>query len=146
MNKCHCTYPFSQFLEVYQKSLLRLVSVCSIIQLCPVLCEPMDSSVHGIFQARILEWVAISSSWGSSQPRDQTHVSWVSCLVGSFFTAESLNQIKVRIMSVCPLSVKRTVVTCYGGVLQVCLLQRFLPFLLLSSFSLFRHYSEIVES
>ena len=47
---------------------------------CPTLCDPMDwsplgSSVHGILQARILEWVAISSSRGSSRPRDRTHIS-----------------------------------------------------------------------
>ena len=41
------------------------------------------SSVHGILQASILEWVAISYSTGSSQPRDQTQVS---CIVGRFFT------------------------------------------------------------
>ena len=39
-----------------------------------------DSSVHGILQARILEWVAVPSSRGSSQPRDQTHTSYVSCI------------------------------------------------------------------
>ena len=48
------------------------------------LCKPMDCSppfsVHGIFQARILEWVNISSSWGSSKPRDWTCVSCVSCI------------------------------------------------------------------
>ena len=49
-------------------------------QSCPTLCEPMDcsppgSSVHGIFQARILELVAMSYSRGSSRPRDQTHIS-----------------------------------------------------------------------
>ena len=49
------------------------------LQLCLNLCKPMDhsppdSSVHGILQARILVWVAISSSRGSSQPRDQTHI------------------------------------------------------------------------
>ena len=38
------------------------------------------SSVHGILQARILEWVAISSSTGSSKPKDQTCISWVSCI------------------------------------------------------------------
>ena len=43
------------------------------------------SAVHGIIQVRMLEWVAISSSRGSSQPRDQTHVS---CITGGFFTAE----------------------------------------------------------
>ena len=48
-------------------------------------CSPPGSSVHGILQARILEWVAISSSRGSSRPRAQT---WVSVLAGGFFTAE----------------------------------------------------------
>ena len=43
----------------------------------PVDCSPPDSSVHGISQARILEWVAISFSRGSSQPRCQTHISCV---------------------------------------------------------------------
>ena len=51
-----------------------------VTQLCPTLCNPRDfslpgSSVHGIFQAKILEWVAISFSRGSSQPRDRTQVS-----------------------------------------------------------------------
>ena len=60
-------------------------------QSCPTLCDPTDcsppgSSVHGVFQARILGWVAISSSRGSSQLRDQTHVSCVSCIGGRFFT------------------------------------------------------------
>ena len=49
---------------------------------CPTLCDPMDfsppdSSVHGILQARTLEWVAISVSRGSSQPRDPTQVSCI---------------------------------------------------------------------
>ena len=57
--------------------------VCVCAQLCPVLCSsidcsPLGSSAHGIFQARILELVAISFSRGSSQLRDQTHVSCVS--------------------------------------------------------------------
>ena len=51
------------------------VCVCSVIQSGPTLCDSMDYSlpgsyVHGIFQARMLEWVAISSSRGSSHPRD----------------------------------------------------------------------------
>ena len=50
------------------------------LQLCPTLCDPMDYSppgsyVHGILQARMLEWVAMTSSRGSSQPRDRTHIS-----------------------------------------------------------------------
>ena len=53
-----------------------------LLQLCPTLCDPMDyslpgSSVHGILQARILEWVAMLSSRGSSQPRDRTHISYI---------------------------------------------------------------------
>ena len=57
-------------------------------KLCPILCDAMDcslpgSSVHGIFQARILEWFAIYFSRWSSPPRDQTWVSWVA---GRFFT------------------------------------------------------------
>ena len=44
-------------------------------QLCLTLCDPMDNTVHGILQARILEWVGIPFSRGSSQPRDQTQVS-----------------------------------------------------------------------
>ena len=55
-------------------------------------CSPPDSFVHGIFQARILEWVAISFSRGSSPLRDQTHVSWVCCITGGFFTTESLGK------------------------------------------------------
>ena len=60
-----------------------------VAQACP-LCDPMDcsppgSSVHGIPQAGILEWVAISFSRGSSQPRDQTQGS---CIAGRFFPSE----------------------------------------------------------
>ena len=56
--------------------------VVLVAKLCPTLLDPMDcsppgSSVHGISQARILEWVAISISRGSSQPRDQTHDSCI---------------------------------------------------------------------
>ena len=58
----------------------RLSSVAqSCLTLCDLMdCSPPGSSVHGISQARILEWVAISFSRGSSQPRDGTHVSCIS--------------------------------------------------------------------
>ena len=46
-----------------------------VAQLCPTLCDPMDYTVHGILQARILEWVAVPFSRRSSQPGDQTQVS-----------------------------------------------------------------------
>ena len=48
------------------------------------LCNPMDCTVHGILQARILEWVAYPFSSGSSRPRDRTGVS---CIAGGFFTS-----------------------------------------------------------
>ena len=51
---------------------------------CPTLCNPMDYTVHGILQARILEWVTFSFSRGSSQPRDRTQVSHIA---GRFFTS-----------------------------------------------------------
>ena len=54
--------------------------------------SPPSSFVHGIFQARILEWVAISSSRGSSQSRDRTRVSDVSCIAGICFSTEPLLQ------------------------------------------------------
>ena len=58
-------------------------------QSCLTLCDPMDcspssSSVHGILQARILEWVAICFSRGSSWPRDGTRVFYISCIAGGF--------------------------------------------------------------
>ena len=50
--------------------------------------SPPCSSVHGILQARKLEWVAISSSGGSSQSSDRTHITCSSCIAGRFFTTE----------------------------------------------------------
>ena len=55
-----------------------------VAQLCPTLCDPMDYTVHGILQARMLDWVAFPSSRGSSQPRDGTQVSHIA---SGFFTS-----------------------------------------------------------
>ena len=52
----------------------------------PMNCSPPGSSVHGILQARTLEWVAISFSRWLSQPRNQTGVSYISCIARRFFT------------------------------------------------------------
>ena len=52
-------------------------------QSCPTLCNPMDYIVHGILQARILEWAAFPFSKGSPQPKDQTQVADIA---GRFFT------------------------------------------------------------
>ena len=71
------------------------VCVCVLVaQSCPALCYSMDcssrgSSVHGIFQARILDWVAMIFSRGSSQPRNQTQIS---CIAGRFFTIRATRE------------------------------------------------------
>ena len=68
------------------KIMTHLVCVCAkSLQSCPTLCNPMDcsppgSSVQGILQAGILEWVSMLSSRVSSQPRDRTFISYVSCI------------------------------------------------------------------
>ena len=71
-------------------SFLILISMfacmhAKLLQLCLTVCDPMDyslpgSSVHGILQARILDWVAMPCSRESSRPRDRTHISYVSCI------------------------------------------------------------------
>ena len=62
----------------------------------PMDCSPPGSSVQGILQAAMLEWVAMPSSRGSSQPRDQTCVS---CTAGRFFTTEPPKRKKVKSLS-----------------------------------------------
>ena len=59
------------------------MSVCDLTD-----CSPPGSSVHGILQARILEWIAMHFSRGSSQPRDRTHISCIAC---GFFTDTCYN-------------------------------------------------------
>ena len=73
--------------------LSRYLCVC-VTQYSLSLCHPMDcsppgSSVHGIFQERILEWVVIPISRGSSPSRDRT---WVSCIAGRFFTVWAIRE------------------------------------------------------
>ena len=57
-------------------------SEVEVAQSCPMLCDPMDYIVHGILQARILEWIAFPFTRGSSWPRNRTRVS---CIAGGFF-------------------------------------------------------------
>ena len=75
--------------EIEKRGFMPLIPLCygrgraKSLQSCPTLCNPMDcsppgSSVHGILQARILEWVTMLSTRGSSWPRDWTHFSYVS--------------------------------------------------------------------
>ena len=69
------------------------VCVC-VAQLRPTPCDPVDcslpgSSIHGILQARTLEWITIPFTWVSSQPRNRTWVSWIA---GNFFTIWAIRE------------------------------------------------------
>ena len=75
-------------------------SESEVTQSCTTLCDPMDcsllgSSVYGIFQARILEWVAISFSRRSSRPRDWTQVSHI---VGRYFTSWATREVLIGVV------------------------------------------------
>ena len=64
--------------------ILQARTLEKVAQSCPTLCDSKDYAVHGILQARILEWVVFPFSKRSSQPRDQTQVSHIA---GGFFTS-----------------------------------------------------------
>ena len=87
---CVCVYGKSlrNLLRLFKGLQSTLHTHTEVAQSCPTLCDPMDcsppgSSVHGIFQAWVLEWVAVSFSRRFSWPRDRT---WVSHIVGRRFT------------------------------------------------------------
>ena len=69
---------------ILQMPVLSLTWSVKVAQLCPILCDLMDYTIHGTLQARILEWTAFPFSRGSSQPRDRTQVS---SIAGGFFTS-----------------------------------------------------------
>ena len=76
--------------EGHKVKLEWLLDACSVTQSCLIICNLMDCSppgsfAHGILQTRILEWVAVSYSRGSSCPRDWTCVSHISWIAGGFF-------------------------------------------------------------
>ena len=79
--------PYAIFIKIFLHIFLISPNKSEVTQSCPTLCNPTDYSLpgfslHGILQAGILEWVAISFSRGSSQPRDRTPVS---CIAGRCF-------------------------------------------------------------
>ena len=77
-----------------------MLSHFSHVWLCnPMDCSPLVSSVHKIFLARILEWVAMPCSRGSSQPKDQTHMSCISCIAGGFFCFHCRQLLEIAFMS-----------------------------------------------
>ena len=86
-------------------------SLLQCAQSCLTLCDPTDyslpgSSVHGIFQARMLGWVAISFSRGSSRPGDRTHVFCFSWIAGGFFTTGITWEVRLQSSSLA-LSINR---------------------------------------
>ena len=94
----------NDILNKVQKTCLHLCMCAQLLQSCPILCDPVDysppgSSVHGVSQARILEWVAISFSRGFSEPRDWTRVS---CIAGRFLYCLSHQGVATRLKSGAP--------------------------------------------
>ena len=84
--------PMANILSIYDSDVCVCVCVCAQSGLTlsnPMDYSPPDSSIHGIFQARIPELVAISHSRGSSRHRDQTCISYVSCMGRQFFTTSA---------------------------------------------------------
>ena len=77
-----CSHEIKRHLLLRRKAMTNLK--VKVAQSCLTLFDPMDYSVHGILQARIVEWVVFPFSRGSSQPRDQTQVARIA---GGFFTS-----------------------------------------------------------
>ena len=91
------------FIEFEGRSLNGCIVCAKLLQSRLTLCDPLESSLlgsslHGTLQARILEWVAISFSRGSSRSRDQTHVSMSPSLAGEFFTTAAA----AKSLQLCP--------------------------------------------
>ena len=88
------TGPCGSMGDCYQMVVLMLMLTHSCLTLCDALdCSPPDSYIPGIFQARVPEWVAISSSRGSSQPRDRTPISHIA---GRFLTTREAKEFPKR--------------------------------------------------
>ena len=86
---CVCIYLLNMYINTYISFIYMWSEVA---QSCSTLCDPMDCSlsgfsIHGIFQARVLKWIAIYFSRGPSQPRNRTRVSW---LAGKRFTVGAI--------------------------------------------------------
>ena len=116
--------------------------MCSVAQSSPTLSDSMDCwlsgfSVHGLFQAWILEWVTISSSRGFSWFRDQTHISCISCISRQiYFTPEPLGKLIGLHLSLTLLpGVQHDLIFLYISALSTCCLVAFV--------TIRRHYAII---
>ena len=87
----NCTYTYVNTYK-HDKSLQSCLTLCK-----PMACSLPGSSVHGILQARILEWVATPSSRASSWPRDQTRIFCGSCAAGGFFSHWAIREVPIPI-------------------------------------------------
>ena len=92
---CYAPYAYSSFssslFQIWCLQVLFWLCMSLVVQLCltlyhPMVCSSPGFSVHGICQARILEWVAIFSSTRSFRSRDRTRITSISCIAGRFFT------------------------------------------------------------
>ena len=93
-SKVNCVF----YVSPYVCEMCVCMSAQSSLTLCdPMDCSPPGSSVHGILQSRILEWVAISFSGGSFQYRDQTVSLWSSALAARFFTSWATREAHISI-------------------------------------------------
>ena len=109
INVSSSLYPFCNFCKAWKESVVFPISLIAQLvksppamqeidwliesQLCPALCDPMNYTVHGILQARILEWVTFLFSRGSSQPRDRIQVSRIASRV---FTSWATREVQCR--------------------------------------------------
>ena len=101
----HCRWILYQL--SYQGSLEKVIwwqSEVKVTQSCLTLCDPMDYTVHGNLLARILEWVAIPFSRGSSRPWDRTQVSR---LAGEFFTSWATREAKLLMTSLSQILIRK---------------------------------------
>ena len=105
---CLMNLPIQPFISSKSVAVSRMSEV-KVAQLCPTLCDPIGYTVHGILQARILEWVAIPFSGVSSLPRDWTQAS---CIAGGFFTNWAIR--KAPLEWVCVTKVNLHLLTCYA--------------------------------
>ena len=100
-------------------------SESEVAQSCPTLCDPIDcslsgSSVHGIFQARVLEWITISFSRGSSQPRARTQVSRI---VDRCFTVWATREVLSHVQLFCDPADCSTLASSVCGISQARILE-----------------------
>ena len=94
---CPCVFTCSSSLRNCKIFYFFVGCFESCAQSCLTLCYLLDcslpgSSVHGVFQVRVLKWVAMPSSRGSSWPKNRTLVSCVSCTAGGFFTCWAIRE------------------------------------------------------